>query len=186
MEIYKVLVGGRDCMKHPDGKLKEGDYIHPYGMFMVKVATPTSPYRTTSMFFDEVLDPVKWKNESHYRKATLEEIRKLIPHLTSGKKFSCIRNFKKEAQGYVEKEESKVVEKVVVEKPKKKRTLSEFVSWLNSMTTTELIKEFPGQFHDLRVGDSQSSTVTRILANDAILWQMVKEYNKKLLRDEDE
>jgi len=62
------------------------------------------------------------------------------------------------------------------------KTLSEYVSWLNSMTTTELLKEFPGEFHLLDAGESPAGCVTKILANDAILWRKVKEYNQKFLK----
>lgn len=58
------------------------------------------------------------------------------------------------------------------------KTLSQFVHWLNSMTTTELINAFPNTFHLPLAGDGKQSTVTKILANDAILWKLVKEYNK--------
>lgn len=64
------------------------------------------------------------------------------------------------------------------------KTLSEYVSWLNSMTTPELIKEFPGQFHTLNAKESSAECVKKMLANDAILWRMVKEYNQKLLSTE--
>jgi hypothetical protein len=59
-------------------------------------------------------------------------------------------------------------------------SLSDFITWLNSMTTTELIHEFPNTFHLPLAGDSKQSTVTKLLANDAILWRLVKEYNKFL------
>ena len=58
------------------------------------------------------------------------------------------------------------------------KTLSEFIHHLNSMTTPELIKAFPNTFHLPLAGDSLQSTVTKMLANDAILWRLVKEYNK--------
>lgn len=64
------------------------------------------------------------------------------------------------------------------------KTLSEYVSWLNSMTTPELIKEFPGQFHTLNAKESSAECVKKMLANDAILWRMVKEYNQKLISTE--
>lgn len=58
------------------------------------------------------------------------------------------------------------------------KTLSEYVSWLNSMTTTELIKEFPGRFYILSGFDTEDGIVKKMIANDAILWQLVKEYNQ--------
>jgi hypothetical protein len=58
--------------------------------------------------------------------------------------------------------------------------LDKYVFWLNSMTTTELHKEFPGEFHVLKASDSVDESVKNVLANDAILWRMVKEHAQKL------
>jgi hypothetical protein len=68
-------------------------------------------------------------------------------------------------------------DKQIIEKLK---PLNEFVFWLNSMTTTELIKEFPTRFHLLDARDSVTESVNKYLANDAILWNLVKEHAKKL------
>ena len=64
-----------------------------------------------------------------------------------------------------------------------KMTLSEYVFWLHSMTTTELILQFPKEFHLLSAGDSTDESVKKVLANDAILWRKVREYNKKLYKE---
>jgi hypothetical protein len=45
----------------------------------------------------------------------------------------------------------------------------EFVLKLNSMTSTELRKEFPNTFHELSPNDDIPITVQKMLANDAIL-----------------
>jgi hypothetical protein len=58
-------------------------------------------------------------------------------------------------------------------------TLREFVFFLNSMTTTELIRQFPGRFHLLSARESIQESSMNLLANDAILWDMVKDKAKK-------
>lgn len=65
----------------------------------------------------------------------------------------------------------------------KQKTLSEYIHWLHSMTTTELLREFPREFHLLDACDDNAKSVTKILANDAILWHKVVEYNKALARN---
>lgn len=95
--IYKVLKGGRNCLSEQNGNfLKPGDYLHSYGgLGVVKIATPISSYQTTSMFMSELTDPVKWKNEGSYQLITdVKELKKIQPHLTNGKKFHLINNFK--------------------------------------------------------------------------------------------
>jgi hypothetical protein len=57
----------------------------------------------------------------------------------------------------------------------KAMTLREFVFFLNSLTTTELHKQFPGRFHTLKASDSVTESSMNMLANDAILWHMVKD-----------
>jgi len=82
-------------MSEKNGKyLKEGDFIHSYGILMVRCATPTTPYAVTSMFASEA-----WRDgESFkYKDANMIEIEKLRPHLTNGKKFHCIENYKDKA-----------------------------------------------------------------------------------------
>ena len=61
-----------------------------------------------------------------------------------------------------------------------KMPLDKYIFWLNSMTTAELHKEFPGEFNKLKAGDSQGETVKNMLANDAILWRFVKTHAQKL------
>jgi len=68
----------------------------------------------------------------------------------------------------------------------KAMSLREFVFFLNSLTTTELIRQFPHRFHLLSGSDSVQESSTKLLANDAILWDMVKDkakedYNNKML-----
>lgn len=89
MEIYKVLIGGRDCLSG-NRVLQAGDYIHAYGIFMVKIATATEPYETTSMFDTE---PCWDRFKGFYREATQREIAIIAPHLSKGKKFNNIRNW---------------------------------------------------------------------------------------------
>lgn len=62
-------------------------------------------------------------------------------------------------------------------------SLSEFILWLNSLTSNELLKEFPRSFHSLNSIDTKNQTVFKLVANDAIMWRLVKEYNKFLLMD---
>lgn len=62
-------------------------------------------------------------------------------------------------------------------------SLSQFVFWLNSMTTTELIMRFPNTFHLPLAGDAQDSTVIKMISNDAILWRLVKQYAQFLERE---
>ncbi len=95
-DIYKVIKGGRNCLSQEEGRfLKEGDYLHKYGSGVVKVATPTTPYQITSMFFSELIEPLRWKNEGSYELVTdIGELNKIQPHLTNGKKFMYIDNFK--------------------------------------------------------------------------------------------
>lgn len=57
----------------------------------------------------------------------------------------------------------------------KAMTLREFVFFLNSLTTTELHGQFPGRFHVLKASDSVTESSMNLLANDAILWHMVKD-----------
>lgn len=68
---------------------------------------------------------------------------------------------------------------------KKLLSLSEFISWLNSLTTMELINEFPRSFHTLKSHESKDEAVLKLVSNDAILWRFVKDYNKFLLTDLD-
>jgi len=63
---------------------------------------------------------------------------------------------------------------------KEDMTLSEFVCYLNSLTTTELILAFPNTFHYLAPSDPK--IVEKILGNDAILWRLVKEFNQEKLK----
>lgn len=58
-------------------------------------------------------------------------------------------------------------------------TLREFVLFLNSLTTTELIHQFPHRFHLLNARDSVEQSANKMVANDAILWDMVKDKAKK-------
>ena len=93
MNIYKVLIGGRDCLSDKNGRyLRRGDFIHGgTGLFMLKIATKNKSYCTTSMFVDEV----NWERQKdRYRLATKEEIIKIIPHLSTGKRFDT-PNYKK-------------------------------------------------------------------------------------------
>lgn len=57
----------------------------------------------------------------------------------------------------------------------KAMTLREFVFFLNSLTTTELHVQFPGRFHVLKASDSVTESSMNMLANDGILWYMVKD-----------
>ena len=57
----------------------------------------------------------------------------------------------------------------------KAMTLREFVFFLNSLTTSELYRQFPGRFHMLKASDSIKESAMNMLANDAILWQMTKD-----------
>ena len=70
--------------------------------------------------------------------------------------------------------------KAIIEKQKEKMSLSKYIFWLNSMTTVELIKEFPNRFHILNAKDSQDESVLKIISNQAILWDLVKDYAKEL------
>jgi hypothetical protein len=65
---------------------------------------------------------------------------------------------------------------------KKLLPLSEFVHFLNCMTTTELLNEFPNSFHLITPNDSVQQNVEKLLANDGILWRFVKEYNQFLMK----
>lgn len=58
-------------------------------------------------------------------------------------------------------------------------TLREFVFFLNSLTTTELIHQFPHRFHLLNASDSIEQSANKMVANDAILWDMVKDKAKQ-------
>ena len=58
-------------------------------------------------------------------------------------------------------------------------TLREFVFFLNSMTTTELIHQFPYRFHLLSATDSREQSVNKLIYNEAILWDMVKDKAKQ-------
>jgi len=61
-----------------------------------------------------------------------------------------------------------------------KMPLDKYIFWLNSMTITELHKEFLGEFYVLKASDSKDESVMNILANDAILWRFVKEHAQRL------
>ena len=60
-------------------------------------------------------------------------------------------------------------------------SLSQFVSWLNSMTTTELMAAFPTRMHQVESKDSIQIMTTKYYMNQANLFDMVKEYNQFLL-----
>lgn len=92
IKIYKVLRGGRRCLSDTNGRiLKAGDFIHGNGVFMVKCATATNAYCSTSMFSLEVTYE---KNEQKYKEATPDEVKRLIPHLANGKVFGFSLNLK--------------------------------------------------------------------------------------------
>ncbi len=55
----------------------------------------------------------------------------------------------------------------------------DFVLKINSMTQLELHKEFPDDFIRLSSNDDPSTTVNKMLANDAIKWRLVKEFAQK-------
>lgn len=65
-------------------------------------------------------------------------------------------------------------------------TTRDFVLWLNSMTTAELVQEFPNTFHYLNASDGVEGTANKMIANDAILWRLVKEHAKKENHDQRE
>lgn len=62
----------------------------------------------------------------------------------------------------------------------KAMTLREFVFFLNSLTTTELIRQFPFRFHLLSGSDTVEQSANKLVANDAILWDMVKDKAKEV------
>jgi hypothetical protein len=66
----------------------------------------------------------------------------------------------------------------------KAMTLREFVFFLNSLTTTELIRQFPHRFHLLSASDSVEKSANKMVANDAILWDMVKDKAKEVSKVE--
>ena len=69
----------------------------------------------------------------------------------------------------------------LVDRVEKLEELSNFISKLNSLTTTELINEFPNTFH-YPTPQKDVESVNQFLANDAILWRMVKDKNKETLK----
>lgn len=103
--IFRVVIGGRDCIR---GKLKAGDYLHSYDLFMVKVATAKTPYVTTSMFVSEATEPQRWNTVGRYIELDISipghiaELRKLLPYLTNGKKFCCMCNKKEQIRKMIQ------------------------------------------------------------------------------------
>lgn len=61
-------------------------------------------------------------------------------------------------------------------------TLSQFVNWIDSMTSLELYKQFPRTFHSIENIGTPVQIANNMVANDAITWRLVKEYNKFLQR----
>ena len=60
--------------------------------------------------------------------------------------------------------------------------LLEFILGLNARTSSELQRDFPKTFNEILSNDSQDETVKKLLANDGILWRMVKEKTQQLLK----
>jgi len=85
IKLYKVIIGGRDCLSSENGRtLKEGDILAPSWLFMLKVSDGKNPTCITSMFNTEVF----WEKEGFkYKELTPEEIKPLIPHLHKNKLF---------------------------------------------------------------------------------------------------
>ena len=48
-------------------------------------------------------------------------------------------------------------------------SLREFVFFLNSLTTTELYKQFPGEFHVLKASDSVHESVDKVVAKRTLV-----------------
>lgn len=97
MKIYKVLEEVRNVLSDKNGAhLRVGDYIHAYGIFMVKVATKHTPYATTSMFSSMTNLLLKGQFAKSFIEATPKEIESLLPYLSRGKKFTGIHNFEKD------------------------------------------------------------------------------------------
>ena len=71
--------------------------------------------------------------------------------------------------------------RLIAEKFRKLEELSDFVSKLNSLTTTELINEFPGTFHYPTPQKTVKESANQFIANDAIIWRLVKDKNKEIL-----
>ena len=58
-------------------------------------------------------------------------------------------------------------------------SLTDFVFFLNSLTTVELHQQFPNTFNKLSSAYGVHETVKKSLANDAIMWRLVKHKAKK-------
>jgi hypothetical protein len=59
-----------------------------------------------------------------------------------------------------------------------KKTLSEYISWLDSMTDKELVKTFPEIFLPFK---DECSNAGHPFVNEALLWRMARDYNKTLI-----
>ena len=69
--------------------------------------------------------------------------------------------------------DEKIPRNKMVTQTNKLMSANDLISFLNSLTTSEMIELFPGRFHNLIDLDSKIETVMNRLSNDARLWKMM-------------